>query len=791
MTPPLVSSDQLIPIAQRGMYARVSRSHRLRESGPPLHRDSLLFVDVEVPSIGDVQQALGHIRFLAPIGLGHISTVIVRWPQTGPHPDDDLLQPVHERIGWMLDQLGVRSSVAIASAGAGEEVRLTWGPGHLGRGRETPQDEDLLAACRAIEVGALLSNGRAVWNPAQYHYRLPSGKHSGTFVRLADAIRSVRDADVLAWWLLRYAKDGLALVLDSTTLVPVALAIRREFEAAGFALGPVETLTTYPATGFDFTKALRSATRGEAPVLGLLSVSSSGSVRVAFVDALSTAVPPAEWALETFVDKSQQQLFIVPSDLGDQAPHGNVWLGLGAGVETAADGCRLCSDPSRARIVHIDPKSFDGLVLPEPELLTPDIRFADRARPFWEAADRAGAIHLDAAAHPSAAHVRPQNSTMGVVVDFDPLLEKEFEEDQPPALALELKRRWSHLDPPDLIVLSESESNRSEGRGQRLAESVFADLAPQASIVTIPAAGDEVALNVKEQIAHAERIGIFSLGIVTGTTLHRVLAVLSDVRRNQGLPAARIDSFVVHARLDSQRSLDTVMNPFGSDCFHIGFESLLPDAVAPSPLRDEQVVLSAIDPARITDDGAKAFLDARMEVLSAGAGSDHSIFWGTDSVADGVRRLRPGSLYGESLSELAAFVAVGSAVHRRRESRARGGAPEWRQFEIPAIVRSYFDPLIVCSVMRWLRPEECWWGREAKDAERVISEFVAGYSDRDELRVVVAELLLAGAQGKVPSPAMRLLADRASALIDQDEDKAQSLRLGVFLATNRLAETSA
>ena len=129
-------------------------------------------------------------------------------------------------------------------------------------------------------------------------------------------------------------------------------------------------------------------------------------------------------------------------------------------------------------------------------------------------------------------------------------------------------------------------------------------------------------------------------------------------------------------------------------------------------------------------------------------------------------RLRPGSNYGEGLSALCTLVAVGSAVHSRRYSSAvAAGGPEWRQFEIPAIVRSYFDPLIVCGVLRWLQPEECWWGREASTSGQVILEFIRGYQDIAEQRVVVSELLLASAMGKVPVSAVRTVVSEAERLI--------------------------
>lgn len=222
----------------------------------------------------------------------------------------------------------------------------------------------------------------------------------------------------------------------------------------------------------------------------------------------------------------------------------------------------------------------------------------------------------------------------------------------------------------------------------------------------------------------------------------------------------------IHLRPASQRDRDTIINPFGKDRFVSVFESLLPFDV--SPLDEEARFLKGFSSK--SSIARCDYYDRRLEYLmTKHIPGDYPIgpLWG---IAPGINdRLRPGSIYGEGLSALATLVAVGSAVHRKRYFHsALGGRPEWRQFEIPAIVRSYYDPLIVCSVLRWLRAEECWWGREASQSKQVINEMIRGYDAVEDQVLVVAELLLASAMGKVPSEAksnvsaetQRLLVDR-------------------------------
>ncbi len=93
--------------------------------------------------------------------------------------------------------------------------------------------------------------------------------------------------------------------------------------------------------------------------------------------------------------------------------------------------------------------------------------------------------------------------------------------------------------------------------------------------------------------------------------------------------------------------------------------------------------------------------------------------------------------------------------------------PEWKQFEIPAIFASYFDPLIICSILRWLEKEECWWGREVTRSGDVIASLLKQYADERERAVLLSELLLAAAMGKVPGKAIEVVVDRSNALIGE------------------------
>ena len=133
-----------------------------------------------------------------------------------------------------------------------------------------------------------------------------------------------------------------------------------------------------------------------------------------------------------------------------------------------------------------------------------------------------------------------------------------------------------------------------------------------------------------------------------------------------------------------------------------------------------------------------------------------------------IARLRPGSLFGERLTATATLMAVGSGVQRQRHhDRLLGEIPEWRQFEIPAIFGSYFDFMIICSVLRWLEKEECWWGRETSRSDDIVQNLLKQYTNATERAVVLGELLLAAAMGKVPKKAVEVIVDGSKDLIGE------------------------
>jgi len=90
-------------------------------------------------------------------------------------------------------------------------------------------------------------------------------------------------------------------------------------------------------------------------------------------------------------------------------------------------------------------------------------------------------------------------------------------------------------------------------------------------------------------------------------------------------------------------------------------------------------------------------------------------------------------------------------------------------FDMGRIVRSYFDAVIICSMIRWMLPGELWWAeRDEKEEVRASVQFLLNQAaDHGEQVLLVPELLLACAQGKIPQHAHKDVRDRAEQLLQE------------------------
>jgi len=590
----------------------------------------------------------------------------------------------------------------------------------------------------------MLNLGEAIWESENFHFLLPSGRHSGTFVRPAHAIRTIRDARVAALWLLEYLyANGTGVVVDSHTLTSMLLALQVELKARGADLGPVRVLEGYPATAIDTLNAVQLVTEQYSSVLGLVSVSGTGTVRDHLVRAMRDLMPHQieHASVVTIFDISHGPVVVSPVRISalihldnDRQPRR---------FESHDGPCRLCEDARTAPLVPIDIDTFDVRFPSFVKRETPSIADPQRNRDLWEACDRQAALLFDADPDQPVSIWR-STGKMTWKVDWNRLImDDQFGIRTRVRLEEEIKqwnkdeqKRGGSLDDWrgfDLVLVPEHDSERPGFT--ELWKKIGAILSSE-SPCPFPEHGEWNDLG--ERIERARKILVLSLGTVTGTTLQRAL---NEVQRRRTNANYSLFGVVLHARPAHRRTWQGLRNSYAFRLI-AAYLSYLPDN--DSPLRDESHSLQGVDVSHLSP-AAQIFLSQRQSICK---GEIHDRKYGFLWGARPDERITPHSLFGHVLSASATLIAVGSAIHARRESLRR---PPYRiTFEMPTIARSYYDPVIFACMLRWLRPPEIWWGNTLVEGEGVVGEVLQRASS-EQRPLLLGELLLASAQGKLRS----------------------------------------
>jgi hypothetical protein len=267
----------------------------------------------------------------------------------------------------------------------------------------------------------------------------------------------------------------------------------------------------------------------------------------------------------------------------------------------------------------------------------------------------------------------------------------------------------------------------------------------------------------------ARSITVFALGTISGRSLQRALVSVQDARSPSGL---HLRGVVVHARPPDQRDWETLINSYGRRLTALWLTRI----PSWSPLVAEADALGAL-PSEELPDAVRELVDRRRRLAEGGYGVEEvALFLGSSAAA----RLTPHSVYGEGLSAATTFMAVASAIEARRVEEGLR-PPQRLVFDVRAITRSYYDPLILASVLRWLKPAELWWGEDPEEAGATVSEILERATP-DQSGMLVSELLLAGALGKVPPSGLSAALAKAEAVLPgADADVAAAVLLGIAL----------
>ena len=788
----------------------------------PPSEGGLFFVHMDLRSEG-WDTVVGALRGLPPSVAGDASLMVFRSPllRWGREPEPI----VGAGPGWSenIDSLATALSLAVDShrfprveVGA-FELPLTAAPI-----ASSNVDDITLARCRAVELRSFLEKGNAIWRPREYHYRLPSGHHAASFVRIADAFRDHRSPAALATWLRAHVSADTVLVIDSGTLMPIVqqldITMTRAFLAGRTprnGLADILALDAYPRTRFEYLRRFESL--AEMDILALLSVSSTGRTYTMLRDTLQETVDSGRWRAECLVTRTGPAATSLPSP--EARERQTPWYSLGDEARDwrSASRCELCRNPGTARLVQVDPVDFAAMVLPDPMRIMPHTATGRRNASLWNYYQRTRqftgqpmGIQLAAPEWTTqrSPHLRPSPpqpiqfeetlllgpSIRAMALRFARRLKvlRDPDDKSPAGIhtskTLELLRRGAPTiavcDTLDLNVLAMT--CRSQDQARRRIYAAARIVCP-----TICSLIDVDQLSSDDLEGHTSPLLVVA-GLRTGVTLQRLLVSVQDHYLERDDEPV-MHGLVLHAHPPDSQAWHSLQNSFrGRDRDTRLLALWLTYVSEQSPLAQEFDLLNRAKSDWFAKANVRDLWERRREWLRPEASVEQaqmeSPFWSPTKV-----ELRRTSLYG-SLDDRHTLMAVGTAMHAALEHNTSDSTPEWVQFDLPKALRSYFDGLIHAAIIRWVTPERSWWGHDDNDCVALLSE-LEGRFEKD-WRLLLPEFLLAAALGKIPDSGVWHLIDKANTQLLRNasqrwpQDVLDYVELGLILVKKLVAFTA-
>ena len=750
-------------------------------------RQPAIFVDVEVPLLVNWEDAVAdRLRVLSEHALSEARYILVRAPEQAS------LEALDHIATEVTARTGREARVGQVEFAVGVPPEVLWGTA----GAPPDTAARILGECRSLELAALLQNGDAHWRPRTYHFELPSGEHRADFIRVGDAFRHPRDAEALATWLYPLLETGRSVLLDTSSLMPLAVALRAAAREAGVSLGPLAVRDDYPGALLR-DEELIELTVGANGAIAVLSVSSTGQTARNLGAALQRR--GLKWWLETLVERSPatdpvyRELAPRPRQ-GLAGPWINVPEPEPPDHDDEVDACGWCARSSRAPYVRIDPSSFANTMLPEPAVKAmPDAPHADRTLDvLLEMYDRVEGIGIDC--RPSSrTRMRRGNARVGIRFYPDRLLEDDRflqavaqQLSAPTSNWRDGRQRLDSLQHLDSMVFLQTDYDQSPDRFDALltlVEQMFGD--PHASTVRVGLADNPTKTQSQAEaraLRDSKRIVIVTLGTVTGGTLQELLVRVHSLRgQNVKLPY-EVAGLTIHARPPSFREWRSTLSSFYERLVACWITYL---PATDHPFRNELRLLGrSIDDDRLSSD-AQAWVEERLSQVIRNDQPDWSARlgrWDPDGgrmnpaaaliCSDSGRRspdlprLLPNSRFGDRMSMIGTLAGIGVTLHRARLDNEELGGPPGLRFDLTRIPVVYFETPIIASVLRWLRPAEAFWeytGRTAEDVVRDMWERAAHETPGSRI-TLLGELLIGAASGVVPAHTESLLRELAEDL---------------------------
>ncbi|WP_419837051.1 hypothetical protein [Candidatus Poriferisodalis sp.] len=744
----------------------------------------LMFIDVAGSHAGDWHGAVAaQLRSVDEFVLAACRCVLIRSPEpldSGVDQGTGVIQAVINQRGGSAPPVGA----CWFDFGDKSGPQMWWSETDPSR-----NDGQMLASARSVELAALVQAGRAHWRPTTFHYELPSDEHRSDFIRVGDVFRSPRDAAALATWLYPYARADQTILLDSSTILPIVLALQTAAASHEVKLGHVAVRDAYPHSLLA-DEELIELTVGAGGALVLISVSSTGHTEHALAACLKTKIGSG-WALQTLVDRARPASTQWPAANGGlQDP----WLHIPGGNSFTQDDCELCDSADAAPCVRIDSASFTNTSLPEPHVVVmPDPPVGARSiANLLEMYDDVDGMGIDC---DPAERTRLRRDPGRWGVRFYPhllLAHDRFVE------ALEEQMGHRSDNPNDgrsdldkltgvdaIVALDEDADSTGFDRFVEWASRRFAETPAQVfTIASKPADGERDRL--ARQLRGKRHILVLTVGTVTGGTLREILIRVHRALSGQPPNSYIISGLVVHARPPSFREWQSTRSSYSQRLVAV-WMTYLPSRDHPLSV-EQRLFRQTLDEDRLSDQVRQYAQDRRDWVLS----SPHSDWlkrrqtWQHQSGApnpaavllcgspersdDQLPRLLPNSLFGDRMSMVGTLVGVGAALHRRRLERESQGGPPGLRFDLSRIPAVYFEVPILSAVLRWIRPFEAFWEYRGLSVRDVLRDLWAktDFEEPGSRETLLAELALAAAAGKIPKRAKDTIEEFFEQVADDD-----------------------
>ena len=755
----------------------------------------MTFVDV-ADRAANVETVAGYLREVPLDVVARADWILARWgPENqGWPPASESADAVQER----LRDIGSNARSGVVPFEIGVKPDIVWSS--LASGSQD-HNRVLLARARASEVDAFLRWGHGLWLPDGYHYVLPSGKHTGSFVRLSDAFQDIRAAAALSTWLYESLNEvaPTTLVMDIGTLMPLVSELQMAAERHRAAntessarVGAVLALDRYPSNSLGVQRNLLG-TSPDSPILGLVSVSDSGGFAERLLNAFSAFGAPTV-RIEQLISRRLPSATAIPEEPTPIRSIEDPWLCLNVPQETGPDNdtCALCRVPSRARLVRINPRAMSAMVLPEPDLVVPDIFDARTNSTIWEVyrTTNTGTASIRLVTPAEEHQVSQSDRPVEEPVRFEPdqlvrdapsdLIGKRLEEFD----SLPKRNRKDNVrtriratrdvvaDQASIVVFEQKERDRlSDDRWGGLGEALRAHqfVTEQAQWIGYTTVGG---LHPTTDVSDRGAPGVLILALDSRVGLSYQRMFLAG---RQQWPGGSFRGLVLHAHPEDERVWTSMRNTFrdsnGTSRLLALWLTYLPNW---SPLAVERDTYLAAQQHGLNSREMEERLEEIRRVPPAG----RTLLGRSDP------ELRPHSYFGQGLGSREALCAVGSAMQTARIRARPRGSPYWTQFDLRRALRSYFDGLIHASILRWCEPQEAWWGPSSRDCCDFLLELERVDFDFD---LLLPELLLACAQEKLPESAMAQLVQTAQTRVAGADDQRTHDHLALGIALCELA----